>query len=288
MVYREGNESLQALIGIDEIAAFRTELNGARLAFVPTMGALHEGHLSLCDIARQHADVVLVSIFVNPLQFGPSEDFGKYPRGLKKDIELLRSRGVDAVFTPTVATIYPENFQTRVLNLEMANDLCGASRPGHFEGVLTVVVRLLNLVRPEVAVFGKKDYQQWRLIEQTVGDLAMPVKVIGADIVREPDGLAMSSRNSYLKDEQRQQAAGIYRALLAVDEKFKGGVKSIAELQEEFVRISVEAGIEPEYCEIRQQKTLQLFEGDVDAPAVVLVAGRVGETRLIDNKELQP
>ena len=278
--------TLQTLISAEDMAAFRNEFQQATVAFVPTMGALHEGHLTLCDLARQHADQVIVSIFVNPLQFGPGEDFGKYPRALRKDIQLLSERGVDAVFIPTVATVYPQNFQTRILNLEMANDLCGASRPGHFEGVLTVVVRLLNLVRPQCAVFGKKDYQQLKLIQQTVADLAMPIQVIGADLIRESDGLAMSSRNAYLDDEQRQQAVGIHLALVAADQVFQSGERRVEALQKSFMDVALEHGVEMEYCEIRCKESLRKFDGDVDAAAIMLVAGRIGKTRLIDNKEL--
>ncbi len=277
----------RTLIGLEELQQFRAACKNDMVGFVPTMGALHDGHLSLVKLARKHAQKVIVSIFVNPLQFGPKEDFSKYPRMLKADVERLASVGVDAVFAPNVADMYPSDFQTRVLNVEMAADLCGASRPGHFEGVLTVVCRLLSLVAPHVAVFGKKDYQQYRLIQQMASDLALPVQILGGEIVRDPDGLAMSSRNAYLSAEERQQALALSKGLQAAATLFRDGERQPEVLLNScYQAISSETGIQPEYCELRDQKYLRAFAEEVDAPAVLLVAARVGSTRLIDNMEL--
>jgi pantoate--beta-alanine ligase len=197
LVERDAMTTPMTLISLSELTDVRNgwEREGAKVVFVPTMGALHEGHMQLVRVARQHGSRVIVSIFVNPTQFGPNEDFAKYPRTLAADLELLAKEKVDAVFLPNAMSMYPDGFQTYVINKTMAKGLCGAVRPGHFEGVLTVVLKLFNLVRPHTAIFGKKDYQQWRLIERMVKDLHLPVMVLGQDTVRESDGLAMSSRN---------------------------------------------------------------------------------------------
>lgn len=251
------------------------------------MGALHEGHLSLVALARQRADRVIASIFVNPLQFGPAEDFSRYPRTLKADLELLSTLEVEAVFVPNAATMYPEGFQTHVYNNDMAKDLCGASRKGHFEGVLTVVLKLFNLVRPHLAIFGKKDYQQWRLIERMVKDLALPLEVLGAETLRDPDGLAMSSRNRYLSDTERPLATRLFQGLTAAADAYKAGRRLPRELLDAFHNVAGGVpGIELEYAELRRRETLKPFQDKVDGPAVMLVAARVGTTRLIDNVEI--
>lgn len=277
------------LISPAELKALRDEWSteGARVAFVPTMGALHAGHLSLVKAARAEADRVIVSIFVNPLQFGPTEDFSRYPRSLKADLDLLTPAGVEAVYVPNAATIYPEGYQTVVHNKEMADGLCGAARVGHFDGVLTVVLKLFNLVRPDVAIFGKKDYQQWRLIERMALDLNLSVRVVGAEILRDPDGLAMSSRNRYLADTERPVATRLYQGLSAAREAHAAGKRTSTDLLEAFDKVvGGVAGVELEYVEVRRQHDLTSFTDKIDAPAVMLVAARVGTTRLIDNVEM--
>ncbi|NDE13356.1 pantoate--beta-alanine ligase [bacterium] len=283
--------TLQTIVEIPALDAFRLSLfsAGRKLAFVPTMGALHEGHVSLVRQAKQHADAVICSIFVNPSQFGPGEDFNRYPRTLTEDVAKLATAGCDAVFLPNVATMYPEKFQTWVRNEALENDLCGAARPGHFRGVLTVVLKLLNIVRPEFALFGKKDYQQWRLIEKMALDLNLPVRIIGGETVREPDGLAMSSRNRYLKPEERPVAAVISKGLRAAVEKYKSGERNPKALIELVAReISGHPAIKIEYLTIRDQLSLAEFPGVMTGPAVILVAARLGDLRLIDNMELDP
>jgi len=277
------------LISLSELTDVRNgwEREGAKVVFVPTMGALHEGHMQLVRAARRHGSRVIVSIFVNPTQFGPNEDFAKYPRTLGPDLELLAKENVDAVFLPNAMSMYPDGFQTYVINKAMAKGLCGAVRPGHFEGVLTVVLKLFNLVRPHTAIFGKKDYQQWRLIERMARDLHLPVVVLGQDTVREPDGLAMSSRNRYLSEGDRKLAARISSGLRAAKQAVSGGEKDgRAVMQACESELSAEPGITIEYLELRRQSDLSAFEQEIDAPAVLVVACRIGSTRLIDNMEM--
>ena len=283
--------TLQTIVETAALDAFRLSLfsGGKKLAFVPTMGALHEGHLALVKQARQNADSVIVSIFVNPTQFGPGEDFNRYPRTLTEDARMLAEAGCDAVFLPNIATIYPEGFQTWIHNESLENQLCGASRPGHFRGVLTVVLKLFNLVRPDVAYFGKKDYQQWRLIEKMVADLNVPLKVIGSETVREPDGLAMSSRNRYLKPEQRPAAVAISRGMKAAVEKYKAGEFGSKVLISIVAKeIALQPAIAVEYLTIREQISLAPVGDSIKGPAVILLAARLGDLRLIDNMELNP
>ena len=205
-------------------------LRGETIAFVPTMGFLHEGHLSLIREARKRADHLVVSIFVNPLQFCPGEDLDRYPRDPEGDAANCRDLGADVLFLPSPSSLYPEGFQTRVQVGSLASRLCGASREGHFEGVATVVLKLFNLVRPSCAVFGAKDYQQLQVIRRMVRDFSLDVAVVGMPIVREPDGLAMSSRNAYLSEEERRQALVLHRALAALEDRIHGGERSVAEL----------------------------------------------------------
>lgn len=286
-----GPMTLKTIVETAELEAFRLALfsAGKKLAFVPTMGALHDGHISLVKQARQTADAVIVSIFVNPTQFGPGEDFNRYPRTLTEDAKKLAEAGCDAVFLPNIATIYPEGFQTWVRNEPLENQLCGASRPGHFRGVLTVVLKLFNLVRPELALFGKKDYQQWRLIEKMAADLNVPLKVIGSETVREPDGLAMSSRNRYLKPEERAMAVAISRGLKAAVEKYKAGETNAATLTGIVAKeIASQPAIKVEYLTICDQMSLAPVGESVKGPAVILLAAQLGTLRLIDNMELNP
>lgn len=254
---------------------------GERLALVPTMGNLHAGHLGLVTQAKAHADRVLVTLFVNPSQFGPGEDFERYPRTLDADLEALASVGCDAVFVPAVATIYPEGLppRTRVCPGPLAEQLCGADRPGHFEGVATVVLRLFNMVEPELAFFGQKDYQQLMIIRQLVEDLALPIEVVGAPIARAEDGLALSSRNGYLSDEQRALAPALHRALRALAE----GPGGTWVARCEGARQALEAqGFLVDYLTVRRQADLASPEAD-DSALIALVAAKLGSTRLIDN-----
>lgn len=258
---------------------------GERIALVPTMGNLHEGHLRLVDEAKQHAGRCVVSIFVNPTQFGPNEDFESYPRTLAEDCALLEARGADAVFLPTVEMMYPqgEAISTSIIVPEqLANILCGASRPGHFNGVATIVAKLFNLVQPDVAVFGEKDYQQLLVIRRLVADLNMPVEVIGQATVREANGLAMSSRNRYLDEAQRGQAAQLFATLQGCCRHLQAGQRNIAALEEAAVAQLEVAGFAPDYVSIRRAADLGL-PGGSDTELVILAAAVLGKARLIDN-----
>ncbi len=257
---------------------------GKRVALVPTMGYLHEGHLSLLDVARERADFVALSIFVNPLQFGPTEDLDRYPRDLERDLEMARARGVDLVFTPSGAEMYPDG-PPRVCvvpDAALEDRLCGASRPGHFRGVLTVVAKLFGLFTPDVAVFGQKDWQQATLIRRMARDLDMPVQVEVAPLVRDPDGLAMSSRNVYLSPQERACALSLSRALRAAEALYAAGVTDGATLRSGLWNAISLTGVEPEYAEVVDGATLQPAVR-ASAGTVLLVAARVGKTRLIDN-----
>ena len=257
------------------------------LALVPTMGYLHEGHLSLLDVAGRAAASVAVSIFVNPLQFGPDEDLARYPRDEARDFEALQARGVDLVFFPTVEEMYPHGDpRVRVSPGTLGTRLCGRFRPGHFEGVLTVVARLFGLLRPDVAVFGAKDFQQGVLIRRMALDLELGVRVLEAPIIREPDGLAMSSRNAYLTARERAEAPALFAALTSVQGAFEGGETSAGAL---IGLIRAELGKRPtlelQYADIVSPDTLEPRE-PVGAGAVVAVAAYCGRTRLIDNRVL--
>jgi pantoate--beta-alanine ligase len=261
---------------------------GRRIALVPTMGYLHEGHLSLVDLARKEADLVAVSIFVNPLQFGPGEDLARYPRGLDRDLSLLRERGTDLVFHPGVQEMYPHGFpEVTVDPGALGQRLCGRFRPGHFRGVLTVVARLFGLFRPHLAVFGRKDYQQGALIRRMVGDLEMGVDVRLGPVFREGDGLAMSSRNVFLSPEERSQASGLHRSLLRVQASFREGERSLPRLQELLAReLEGYPLLKLQYGEIVDAESLEPVD-PVRPEAVVAVAAHCGGTRLIDNLVLE-
>lgn len=262
-------------------------LNGNSIGFVPTMGALHAGHISLVNAAKQTCDHVVVSIFVNPMQFGPKEDFGSYPRMLQADIDKLeRAGGVDVVFAPIAADIYPEGFQSTVSNNAIAGILCGRSRPGHFDGVLTVVNKLFNLVQPDRAFFGMKDYQQLKLISNMVRDLSMPLEVIACPTLREDDGLAMSSRNLRLTQSERSLAPKLYQALAHLAAAAESGEKNVSGLRERFEReLAEEKAFRLDYIDVRTQDRLAAFGSGIDKPAVALVAAHLGSVRLIDNLE---
>ena len=262
--------------------------SGQRVALVPTMGALHEGHLSLVRIAKAQSDFGAVSIFVNPLQFGPTEDLAKYPRTFDRDCDLLRKEGVDLIFAPTVPEMYPTPAITYVDVQGLSERLDGQSRPGHFRGVSTVVAKFFNIVEPDVAIFGQKDAAQVAIIRRMVRDLNMPVEIVVGPIVREPDGLAMSSRNAYLDPAQRKQALVLSRALQHVKESFARGERSAARLiaagrkvfeQEPDVRLDYFSAVDPDSLEAVDS---------ISRDTLVAVAAYVGATRLIDNGVLKP
>jgi pantoate--beta-alanine ligase len=264
------------------VAAWRK--GGERIAFVPTMGNLHAGHLDLIVEARHRADRVVASIFVNPMQFGEGEDFDAYPRTLEADTAKLTDAGVDLLFAPTVSAIYPSGAlrQTRVEVPGLSDLLCGASRPGHFIGVATIVCKLFNMVQPDLAVFGEKDYQQLMVIRRMVTDLAFPIEIVGKSTVREADGLAMSSRNGYLSPEQRASAPLLYQALQATAKAIRAGNRDFNSLQAEAERALRQAGFRPDYYAIRRAEDLEPA-AENEPSLVILAAAFLGTTRLIDN-----
>ena len=267
----------------EQLQAWRAR--GESIALVPTMGNLHEGHLRLVDEAKRHADRCVVSIFVNPTQFGPNEDFAAYSRTPDEDCAMLETRGADAVFLPSVEMMYPQGeaiSTSIVVPDELANILCGTSRPGHFNGVATVVAKLFTLVQPDVAVFGEKDYQQLMVIRHLVADMNMPVTIIGLPTVREESGLAMSSRNRYLNDEQRGKARQLYASLRSCCECLQSGEQDIAGIEANALSQLQRAGFEPEYVSIRRAADLGLPEA-ADGDLVILAAAYLGKARLIDN-----
>jgi pantoate--beta-alanine ligase len=281
---------MQTITRIAELRELVTQwrLGRESIAFVPTMGNLHMGHASLMAAAHLHGRRVISSIFVNPMQFGPSEDYTAYPRTLEDDEALLRDYGVDALFHPTVEEMYPQGSAgSTVIDVPGLTDiLCGAFRPGHFQGVATVVVKLLCLVQPDVAIFGEKDYQQLTVIRRVVQDLNVPVRIVSAPTVRAEDGLALSSRNRYLSPEQRAAAPAIYRALDKARRRLEAGDTAFADIEAEGLAAIAAAGIKPDYFEVRTADRLDKpSEGDVEL--VVLTAGRLGRARLIDNLQVQ-
>jgi pantoate--beta-alanine ligase len=264
-------------------ACARIRAEGKTLGLVPTMGALHQGHLSLVQAAQANCDVVAVSIFVNPTQFGPKEDFAGYPRNLEQDCRTLEAAGVDLIFAPSAEEMYPAGASTFVEVTGLSDRLDGASRPGHFRGVATVVTKLLHIFAPDHAFFGQKDAAQVAILRKMVRDLLFPVELDVCPTVREPDGLALSSRNSYLSAEQRRQALVLSRALLAVEREAKAGDHESGKLIAIALRIlGEEPGVEVDYCRVVNPDTLEDVP-DVGRGALVAVAARVGSTRLIDN-----
>lgn len=259
---------------------------GRRLALVPTMGYLHEGHLSLVDEARRRADWVVMSIFVNPTQFGPNEDFEKYPRDLPRDRALAESRGVDVLFVPSAAEMYPPGDQTSVTVAELSRGLCGPFRPGHFRGVATVVAKLFLIAQPHVAVFGEKDYQQLKVIQRMVRDLHMPVEVVGLPTLREAEGLAMSSRNAYLSEAERTEALNISRAIAAAQGLAKQGERRTTALRERALAVLADGkNTTVQYLEIVDAETLEPVE-NLTSPARLIMAVYLNGKRLIDNGPL--
>lgn len=282
---------MQVCHSVRELRAFLARHPQAKVGFVPTMGNLHAGHCQLVTQAKQLAEIVVVSIFVNPLQFGVNEDFGSYPRTLAADCEQLEAVGADVVFAPTVTEMYPD-FDGQDLRQAvviqppaLANELCGASRPGHFVGVATVVAKLFNMVQPQVAVFGKKDYQQLMVIRTLVRQLNFNVEIVAGETVREPSGLAMSSRNGYLSATEKTQAAQLYQQLQRIKQALLAGQRDYASLCEQAVAGLNQQGWQVDYVDIRRQTDLTLPDAN-DQAWVILAAARLGGTRLIDNCEV--
>ena len=268
------------------IPDLRAALKNCReVVFVPTMGNLHAGHISLMEQARAHGNTVVASIFVNRLQFGPNEDFDKYPRTFQADCEKLDAAGVDFLFAPTEADLYPEPQEYTVEPPAIQNILDGEFRPGHFRGVATVVLKLFNCVQPQAALFGKKDYQQLMVIRNMTRQLALPIKIIGGETVRAADGLALSSRNGYLSETERAEAPRLYRLLNEIRTAIRAGERDTVHLENAAVSALTAAGWKTDYVAVRQQSDLATPTG-TNTPLVVLAASRLGATRLIDNIEI--
>jgi len=265
-----------------QVKAWRQQ--GQKIAFVPTMGNLHAGHMALVEQARQHADKVVVSIFVNPMQFGPDEDFDCYPRSLAADSVKLDQAATDLLFAPPVEEVYPRGHgvASQIDVPEVSEGLCGASRPGHFTGVATVVAKLFNMVQPDYALFGEKDYQQLQVIRRMVADLCFPVDIIVVPTTREADGLAMSSRNGYLSADERETAPKLYQVMQQVVQGLAQGRRDYAALEQEGLGVLEAAGFVSEYFSIRQAGSLKLAQPGM-TELVILVAAKLGKTRLIDN-----
>ena len=261
--------------------------SGQRVAFVPTMGNLHAGHISLIELARKRGDRFIASIFVNPMQFGPNEDYAHYPRTPTNDERMLTEAGCDLMFMPDVAEIYPRGYEhdTRVAVPELSAVLDGEFRPGHFDGVSTIVAKLFNIVTPDIAVFGEKDFQQLAIIRRMVSDLCVPIEIVGAPTVREADGLAMSSRNQYLTPEERKIAPTLHQALLRAVARVKSGEGDIAAIEHAEIETLKKNGFRPDYFTVRDARTLTA-PGAQASHLVVLVAARLGKARLIDNLQV--
>ena len=277
---------------VAKIAAVRERVRtwhreGLRVAFVPTMGNLHAGHVSLIEAARRHGDRFVASIFVNPMQFGPNEDFAHYPRTPHQDERMLAQAGCDLMFSPDVAEIYPQgaNRATHVEVPELSRVLDGEFRPGHFQGVTTIVAALFHIVEPDIAVFGEKDFQQLTIIRRMVTDLCMPVQILAAPTVRDTDGLAMSSRNQYLTPSERQAAPVIYQTLQAAAQRLRAGERDFAAIEGTGIRALETAGLRPDYFTVRQSQDLAAPQPGA-TQLVVLTAARLGKARLIDNVQV--
>ena len=276
-------ETVSALRDLRSVIG-RWKRAGHTIALVPTMGNLHDGHISLLNHAREHADRTVVSVFVNPIQFGRGEDYEKYPSTLAEDKNKLEKYGLDLLFTPDLESLYPggTDTDTRINVPELSNILCGEFRPGHFSGVATVVAKLLNNAQPELALFGEKDYQQLLVIKRMARDLCLPVEIVGLPIVRESDGLAMSSRNAYLAPDERRRAPEIYRTLKAAAGALRKGGRGLEEIEKSAMERLEQAGFRPEYVSIRRTEDLML-PAPQDTRLSILVAAWLGPARLIDN-----
>jgi pantoate--beta-alanine ligase len=280
-------ETVITIAGVRErVRAWHEE--GLRVAFVPTMGNLHPGHVSLIEAAREHGDRFISSIFVNPMQFGPNEDFAHYPRTPTQDERMLAAAGCDLMFMPDVAEIYPNGAEraTRIDVPGLSRILCGEFRPGHFEGVATIVAKLFHIVEPDVAVFGEKDFQQLTVIRRMVADLCIPVRIIGAPTVRDADGLAMSSRNQYLTPQERSVAPRIHEILTATAKRLAAGDNEFASMERGGCQALEAAGFRPDYFAVRQAVDLSAPKPDT-RHLVVLTAARLGKARLIDNVQVE-
>ena len=277
---------MQVIEKISDMQSYvrKCKLDGKTIGFVPTMGYLHEGHLSLVRIARKRCDILVVSIFVNPTQFGPEEDFDKYPRDFGRDKKLCEQENVDIIFAPSVEEMYPKDSVTYVdMAGEMTKVLCGKYRPGHFRGVMTVVSKLFNIVQPDIAVFGRKDGQQLAVIRRMVSDLNFPIEIIGGETVRESDGLAMSSRNKYLTEEQRKSAPALYKSLLLAKTMIENGETDSSKIVERMRDyISNSGDFKIQYIEIVDADTLTPVD-KIRNKVMIALAAFLGETRLIDN-----
>lgn len=266
-----------------EIISLKRE--GKTIGFVPTMGALHEGHLSLVRQSKKENNITVVSIFVNPTQFGPNEDFNRYPRQFEKDRDLLEKEGVDYIFYPSVSDMYPDGYETFIILEKLPNHLCGLSRPGHFRGVATVVAKLFNIVQPDKAYFGQKDYQQAQIVKKMVRDLNFPVEIVVMPIIRENDGLAMSSRNIYLSSEERKNATVLYKSLQRAKEIIKSGERDVKKIKEEMRKIISSVPSKIDYIEVVDPITLESLDTiPSDGSVVVALAVFIGSARLIDNE----
>jgi pantoate--beta-alanine ligase len=280
-------ETVTTIAGVRErVRAWHKE--GLRVAFVPTMGNLHPGHVSLIEAAREHGDRFISSIFVNPMQFGPNEDFAHYPRTPTQDERMLAEAGCNLMFMPDVAEIYPNGAEraTRIDVPGLSRILCGEFRPGHFEGVATIVAKLFHIVEPDVAVFGEKDFQQLTVIRRMVADLCIPVRIIGAPTVRDADGLAMSSRNQYLTPQERSSAPKIHEILTATAKRLQAGDNEFASMERAGCQALESAGFRPDYFAVRQAVDLSAPKSDT-SHLVVLTAARLGKARLIDNVQVK-
>ncbi|MDQ6956178.1 MAG: pantoate--beta-alanine ligase [Mariprofundaceae bacterium] len=268
----------------EKIRALIAPLRGQRIALVPTMGCLHAGHISLIRKAKYLADVVVVSIYVNPLQFGENEDFNQYPKTFEKDAEICKNEGVDVIFHPE--NLYPENGARVTLKVsDMSNMLCGIARPSHFDGVLTVVNMLFNIIQPNIAIFGEKDWQQLAIIRRMVSDLHMPIEIVGSEIIRETDGLAMSSRNRYLNPSERQQSLVLSEVIRLIKNNIQQGEKTTKSINLGMDNLK-KHDISPDYLEIRNEITLQP-ENTITPQSRMFIAAKIGKTRLIDNISLK-
>jgi pantoate--beta-alanine ligase len=268
------------------VAAARSA--GRPIGFIPTMGTLHAGHLSLIEVARRDQAFVVVSIFVNPTQFGPGEDFSRYPRDTEGDLNKCRAAGVDLAFLPSTDQMYPPDASTTVHVVHLTETLCGPHRPGHFDGVTTVVAKLLNIVQPDAAYFGQKDAQQLAVIRRMVRDLNVPVRIVGCPTMREPDGLAMSSRNAYLSPEDRRLAQRIHRALAEAQQQIEAGERDAGKICATMRRtLDAPGRLWIDYASVVDAETMQPVQ-QIERPVLVAVAARIGETRLIDNVSVDP
>jgi pantoate--beta-alanine ligase len=284
---RKNPEKIKIIRKATELQKFSKKMlrNGKSIGLVPTMGALHKGHIHLVETSAKSNDVTIVSIFVNPTQFGANEDFAKYPRRLQTDAKLCAEAGADIVFAPEPKDMYPEPLQTYVRNAKLENMYCGKWRPGHFAGVLSVVAKLFNVALPSRAYFGEKDFQQLHVIRKMVFDLNFPVKVIGVKTIREKNGLAMSSRNEYMSLKEREAASSIHAGLLEAKKMYERGIHSVAKLKSIVEKKIKQAGGKIQYVEIANKNDLQPIKTKVSKNAVILLACYFGKTRLIDHLE---